>query len=45
MPSISDSYAYALERKRRVKAKLKKLGIDPRSNKYSTLLFRWMRQS
>lgn len=26
-----------------VKAKLKKLGIDPRTNKYSTLYFRWMK--
>jgi hypothetical protein len=32
------------QRARVVKAKLKKLGINPRGTKYNTLFFRWMTQ-
>ena len=32
------------ERALRIKAKLKKLGINPRGTKYNTLFFRWMHQ-
>lgn len=43
MPTTGiDDYNFRRERIARVEAKLKKLGIDPRSNKYQTLWFRWL---
>lgn len=47
MPSFAweDDYTdWKCRRAREVKAKLKKLGLDPRSTKYNTLFFRWMRK-
>lgn len=45
MPSFGDigSNDWKRARAAKVTAKLKKLGIDPRSNKYQTLWFRMMR--
>lgn len=45
MPGMwDDEYgSWKRERARKVMAKLKKLGINPRGTKYNTLFFRWMR--
>ena len=36
--------AHMIDKRNRIEAKLKKLGINPRSTKYNVLYFRWMRQ-
>lgn len=38
-----ETYAHQLALAKVVKARLARLGIDERSNKYLTLFFRWMR--
>lgn len=39
-----DDTDWKTERALKIEAKLKKLGINPRSTKWNTLFFRWMRQ-
>ncbi len=46
MPSLGwGGESYCSAKARAVKEKLAKLGINPRSNKYDTLFFRWMRRA
>lgn len=46
MPSLGGNGSdWLKEKAKRIKAKLKALGINPRGNKYNTLYWRWLNQS